>query len=278
MSRLETTFAALRREGRPGLVTYTTAGDPDLPCSARILRALDEAGADVLEVGVPFSDPLADGPVIQRASERALAAGTTLRRTLDLVAEVRPSIRAGIVLFTYANPVMRMGLDDFVDRASAAGVDGVLMLDLPIEEADGLRAALDRTGIDPIFLLSPTTTDARIRRAAALGSGFLYGISRLGVTGARDTVAAGARELVARIRAASELPVALGFGISRPEQVAEVTRWADAAVVGSALVDVIARATPDTAASEAARYVGWLRGAGGAFAATGGAAAAPGGD
>lgn len=279
MSRLETTFAALRRKGRPGLVTYTTAGDPDLPCSARILRALDEAGADVLEVGVPFSDPLADGPVIQRASERALASGATLRRTLDLVAEVRPSIRAGIVLFTYANPVMRMGLDDFVDRASAAGVDGVLMLDLPIEEADGLRAALDGTEIDPIFLLSPTTTDARIRRAAALGSGFLYGISRLGVTGARDTIATGARELVARIRTASELPVALGFGISRPEQVAEVTRWADAAVVGSALVDVIARATPDTAATEAARYVGWLRGTEEAFAVTDGTAASvPDGD
>lgn len=279
MSRLETTFAALRRAGRPGLVTYTTAGDPDLPCSARILRALDEAGADVLEVGVPFSDPLADGPVIQRASERALASGATLRRTLDLVAEVRPSIRAGIVLFTYANPVMRMGLDDFVHRASAAGVDGVLMLDLPIEEADGLRAALDGTEIDPIFLLSPTTTDARIRRAAALGSGFLYGISRLGVTGARARIATGASELVARIRTASELPVALGFGISRPEQVAEVTRWADAAVVGSALVDVIARATPDTAPAEAARYVGWLRGTGGAFAVTGGTTASvPDGD
>ncbi|MXZ72725.1 MAG: tryptophan synthase subunit alpha [Acidobacteria bacterium] len=278
MSRLETTFAALRRAGRPGLVTYTTAGDPDLACSGRILRALDAAGADVLEVGVPFSDPLADGPVIQRASERALSAGATLRRTLSLVADVRPSIRAGIVLFTYANPVIRMGLEDFVDRASAAGVDGVLMLDLPIEEADGLRAALDGSGIDPIFLLSPTTTDARLRRAAALGRGFLYGISRLGVTGARDTIAVGAKALVERIRAASELPVALGFGISRPEQVAEVTRWADAAVVGSALVDVIARATPDTAATEAARYVAWLRGADGAVAVANGTAATAGPD
>ncbi len=260
MSRLETTFAALRQEERPGLVTFTTAGDPDLAHSAEILRALDAAGADVLEVGVPFSDPLADGPVIQRASERALAAGATLRRTLDLVEDVRPSIEAGIVLFTYANPVVRMGLDAFVERAAAVGVDGVLVLDLPIEEADGLRAAVDGTGIDPIFLLSPTTTDERIRRAASLGRGFLYGISRLGVTGARDTIAEGAKTLVERIRAASELPVALGFGISRPEHVAEVTRWADAAVVGSALVNVIARATPDRAASEAARYVRWLRG------------------
>ena len=260
MSRLETTFAAPRQEERPGLVTFTTAGDPDLAHSAEILRALDAAGADVLEVGVPFSDPLADGPVIQRASERALAAGATLRRTLDLVEDVRPSIEAGIVLFTYANPVVRMGLDAFVERAAAVGVDGVLVLDLPIEEADGLRAAVDGTGIDPIFLLSPTTTDERIRRAASLGRGFLYGISRLGVTGARDTIAEGAKTLVERIRAASELPVALGFGISRPEHVAEVTRWADAAVVGSALVNVIARATPDRAASEAARYVRWLRG------------------
>ena len=260
MSRLETTFAALRREGRPGLVTFTTAGDPDLAHSAAILRALDAAGADVLEVGVPFSDPLADGPVIQRASERALAAGATLRRTLDLVEDVRPSVEAGIVLFTYANPVVRMGLDAFVERAAAVGVDGVLVLDLPIEEADALRAAVDGTCIDPIFLLSPTTTDERIRQAASLGRGFLYGISRLGVTGARDTIAGGAKLLVERIRAASELPVALGFGISRPEHVAEVTRWADAAVVGSALVDVIARATPDRAASEAARYVRWLRG------------------
>ena len=264
MSRLQTTFAAVRQRGRPGLVTYITAGDPDLAGSAAILRALDEAGADVLEVGVPFSDPLADGPVIQRASERALAAGATLRRTLDLVAEVRPSIRAGIVLFTYANPVVRMGLDGFVERASGAGVDGVLMLDLPIEEADGLRAALDGTEIGSIFLLSPTTTNERIRRAAKLGKGFLYGISRLGVTGARDTIAEGAEALVARIRAESDLPVALGFGISRPEHVSEVTRWADAAVVGSALVDVIARSQPDRAASEARRYVRWLRGEDGA--------------
>ena len=274
MSRLETIFAALRREGRPGLVTFTTAGDPDLPTSAAILRALDGAGADVLEVGVPFSDPLADGPVIQRASERALAAGATLGRTLDLVAEVRSSVEAGIVLFTYANPVVRMGLETFAGRAAAAGVDGVLVLDLPIEEADGLRAAVDGTGIDPIFLLSPTTTDARIRRAAALGRGFLYGISRLGVTGARDTIADGAEALIARIRAATTLPVALGFGISRPEHVAAVTRWADAAVVGSALVEVVAGAARDEAAPAAARYIRWLRGADDAPEAMGGPAAA----
>lgn len=261
MSRLDDIFARLRAEQRTGLVTFTTAGDPDLGRSAEVLRVLDRAGASVLEVGVPFSDPLADGPVIQRASERALAAGGTLATALDVVAEVRASVGAGIVLFTYANPVLRMGLTEFMARAADAGVDGVLVLDLPIEEADGLRSAAARVGIDPIFLLSPTTTEARIRRAAALGRGFLYGISRLGVTGARATVAAGAQELAARIRAVTDLPIALGFGISRPEHVAEVGRWADAAVVGSALVDVIARTANGDLSGEVERYVRWLSGA-----------------
>lgn len=266
MSRLERTFESLRRSGRRGLVTFTTAGDPDLGRSAEILRTLDRAGADVLEVGVPFSDPLADGPVIQRASERALRAGATLARVLDLVAAVRTDIAAGIVLFSYANPIVRMGTNAFVQRAAAAGVDGVLALDLPIEEADAFREATIGVGIDPIFLLSPTTTDARIRRAAELGRGFLYGISRLGVTGARDAVADGAESLVARIRSATDLPIALGFGISRPEHVVEVGRWADAAVVGSALIDVIARAAPDRLLEDVDRYLRWLRGEAGAAA------------
>ena len=266
MSRLERAFETLRRRGRPGLVTFTTAGDPDLERSADILRALDRAGADVLEVGVPFSDPLADGPVIQRASERALRAGATLARVIELVAAVRSDITAGIVLFTYANPIVRMGTAPFVERAASAGVDGVLVLDLPIEEADRFRDRTIEVGMDPIFLLSPTTTDARIRRAAELGRGFLYGISRLGVTGARDAIATGAEALVARIRSATDLPIALGFGISRPEHVAEVGRWADAAVVGSALVEVIARAAPDRVPDDVERYVRWLRGETGADA------------
>ena len=260
MSRLETTFDTLRYEGRCGLVTFTTAGDPTLERSAEIVCALDRAGADVIEVGVPFSDPLADGPVIQRASERALRAGATLRRVCDMVREVRSSVAAGIVLFTYANPVVRMGLSPFMDRAAAAGVDGVLVIDLPVEEAEELRAAATAVEIDPIFLLSPTTTDARIRRAAALGGGFLYGISRLGVTGARYALASGAEALVRRIRPWTDLPVAVGFGISRPEHVVEVGRWADAAVVGSALVEVIARAAPGFVASDVEQYVRWLRG------------------
>jgi tryptophan synthase alpha chain len=262
-SRITETFARLRAEKRPGLVTYTTAGDPDLPRSAAILEALDRAGADVLEVGVPFSDPLADGPVIQRATERALAAGGSLKASLALIADLRPRVSAPIVVFSYANPLMRMGLDTFARRAAEAGVDGVLALDLPIEEAHGFHQALTGAGLDTIFLLSPTTTDARIRRASELGSGFLYGISRLGVTGARDTVASGASALVGRIRAHTSMPVALGFGISRPEHVTEVCSYADAAVVGSALVSLIAEAGDSPAlVDRVEEYVRWLKGNG----------------
>jgi tryptophan synthase alpha chain len=244
-------------------VTYVTAGDPDLARSGDIILALDRAGADVIEVGVPFSDPLADGPVIQRATERALAAGGSLRSTLALIARIRAHVTAPIVVFSYANPLLRMGVEEFAKTASAAGVDGVLALDLPIEEAGGFRAVLASAGLDTIFLLSPTTTDERIRKAAELGSGFLYGISRLGVTGARERVAVGADTLVQRIRAHTSLPIALGFGISRPEHVAEVTTYADAAVVGSALVALIAEhgSSPDLL-DRVATYIRWLKGVG----------------
>jgi len=241
-SRLTGTFERLRGEQRPGLVTYTTAADPDLARSAEILKALDRAGADVLEVGVPFSDPLADGPVIQRATERALAAGGNLKTALRIIASVRPEVSAPIVVFSYANPLLRLGTSEFARQASAAGVDGVLALDLPIEEAGEFRETMAASGIDTIFLLSPTTSDERIRKAGQLGRGFLYGISRLGVTGTRDQVAAGAPAMVRRIRTFTALPIALGFGISRPEHVAEVGAYADATVVGSALVSLIAEA------------------------------------
>lgn len=262
MSRLAETFARIRTERRPGLVTFTTAGDPDLPRSAEILKALDRAGADVIEVGVPFSDPLADGPVIQRATERGLAAGGSLRTALAMIAGVRPDIAAPIVVFSYANPLLRLGIGTFARQAAEAGVDGVLALDLPIEEAGEFRETLASSGIDTIFLLSPTTTDARIQKAAELGSGFLYGISRLGVTGARAQVASGAEAMVRRIRAHTTMPIALGFGISQPEHVAEVCAYADAAVVGSALVSVVgeAGATPDLI-PRVENYVRWLRGA-----------------
>ena len=258
--RLAAAFGRIRAQQAPGLVTYVTAGDPDLPRTAGILRALDRAGADVLEVGVPFSDPLADGPVIQRATERALVSGTTLSGVLDLLERVRSEIRAPFVVFSYANPILRLGAERFADRARAAGVDGVLVLDLPIEEADDFRNMLAARGIDTILLLSPTTTDERLRKAAALGSGFLYAISRLGVTGARDQIAAGAQEMVQRIRRVSDLPVALGFGISKPEHVREVGQWADAAVVGSALVSVIADAgDADDLNTRVEEYVRWLK-------------------
>jgi tryptophan synthase alpha chain len=260
MSRLEAAFDALRAGGRTGLVTYVTAGDPDLERSALVLQALDRSGADVLEVGVPFSDPVADGPVIERAAERARAAGGTLSTTLELVARVRRSVRAPIVLFTYVNPLLAMGERAFAERAKDAGVDGVLALDLPVGEADSFRRTLASAGIDTIFLLSPTTTDARIERAAALGRGFLYVISRLGVTGARATLPGSARDLVARIRSKTTLPIALGFGLSSPEHVRQAGEWADAAVVGSALVSVIAEyaGSPDLT-DRVEGFVRWLK-------------------
>jgi tryptophan synthase alpha chain len=260
MSRLQEVFSAPRQRR---LITYSTAGDPDSSTSARILIALAQAGAAVLEVGVPFSDPVADGPVIQRASERALAGGMTLRGTLDLVRTVRKSVDTPIVLFTYANPVVRMDATVFARDARAAGVDGVLILDYPVEEAGPLRALLIGAGLDPVFLISPTTTDARIQRSGELGRGFLYVISRLGVTGARERLAADVAGLVARVRAHSTLPVAVGFGISSPEQVAEACESADAAVVGSALVSVIEKYGAEhggsgDVAERAGEYVRWL--------------------
>ena len=261
MPRIADTFARLRASRSPGLVAYVTAGDPNLERTAEILVELSANGADVIEVGVPFSDPLADGPVIQRASERALASRTTLRSTLATIARTRDRIAAPIVLFTYVNPIVRMGEDAFVSAAAAAGVDGVLVLDLPVEEAGTFRDRLVAAGLDPIFLLSPTTTDDRIRASAELGRGFLYVISRLGVTGVRDRLANDAEPLVRRIRAQSDLPLALGFGISTPEQVAQVGQWADAAVVGSALVNVIAQhGASASVAAKAGEYVRWLKG------------------
>jgi tryptophan synthase alpha chain len=261
MARIADAFDRIRTTQRPGLVAYVTAGDPDLARTAEILIALSTNGADVIEVGVPFSDPLADGPVIQRASERALASRTTLRGTLRMIADTRDRIAAPIVLFTYVNPIVRMGEEAFVTAAAAAGVDGVLVLDLPVEEAGPFRDRLVAAGLDPIFLLSPTTTDARIRASAEMGSGFLYVISRLGVTGARAQLGTDAEPLLGRIRALSNLPLAVGFGISTPEQVAQVGRWADAAVVGSALVNVIAEQGSSAAVAEkAGAYVRWLKG------------------
>lgn len=261
MSRIDAAFRELRAAGRIGLVTYVTAGDPDIERSREILVRLDRAGADVLEVGVPFSDPLADGPVIQRATERALAGGANLDKVLKMIGDVRPLVNAPIVLFTYANPILRMGLDRFVSRAKAVGVDGVLTLDVPPEESEEIRSAYSHARIDTIFLLSPTTEPERIRRASALGTGFLYGISRLGVTGAREDMAASTRELAQRVRKETGMPLAIGFGLSRPEHVRAVGELADAAVVGSALVNVIAEHGQSAELmNEVERYIRWLKG------------------
>jgi tryptophan synthase alpha chain len=263
VSRIAEVFQRLQQEQRTGLITYVTAGDPSLARTADVLFGLERAGADIIELGVPFSDPLADGPVIQRATERALRAGTTLDGVLALVTDVRPTLGVPLVLFTYANPVARMGFERFAQRAAEAGVDGVLTLDLPLEEAGELHRLLDGAGIDTILLLSPTTSVARIRLAGELGRGFLYGISRLGVTGARSEVAEGARELAARIRREASLPLALGFGVSHPDHVQQIGRLADAAVVGSGLVQVMADAGDTEALVPAVeQYVRWLRGTG----------------
>ena len=252
----------LKAAGRPGLVTYITAGDPSLARTRDLLFALARAGADVIELGVPFSDPLADGPVIQRATERALAAGTTLDAVLGLVADVRAELR-------HADRAVHLCQPDrcaWASRSSPiapprAGVDGVLLLDVPIEEAGEVQGLLDARGIDTIFLLSPTTTPERIRDAARLGRGFLYAISRLGVTGVRDRLADGADALVARIRRETSLPLALGFGISHPDHVRAVGRWADAAVVGSGLVQVIAECGDSPSlVPRVEGYVRWLTG------------------
>jgi tryptophan synthase alpha chain len=261
MSRLDQAFLTMRDEGRTGLVAYVTAGDPALERTPGILAALERGGADVIELGIPFSDPLADGPVIQRASERALRAGTTLDRALDMLASIRGDLSVPIVVFTYANPLLRLGPRYFASKAAEAGVDGVLVLDLPIEEAGSLRQTLSGAGLDTIFLLSPTTSRERIQRAAALGSGFLYGIARLGVTGARATLSADAAALAARVREVTAMPLAMGFGVSTPEHVVEIGGFADAAVVGSAIVGLIAE-SGNSAGLETrlAEYVRWLTG------------------
>lgn len=261
-ARLASAFEGLRGRGRGGLVTYLTAGDPDADRSVALLESVAAAGADVLEVGVPFSDPLADGPVIQRATERALAGGMTLRGALDVIRRARRQVDAPIVVFTYANPVLRMGIDAFTSEAAGAGVDGVLVLDVPVEESGPLRDAIVRSNMDPIFLISPTTADARIRKAAELGRGFLYLISRLGVTGMRERLPEDVAQLAARVRACTDLPVALGFGIARPEHVAEACRVADAAVVGSALVQVVAEhGSNGDLCERVSEHVRWLKSA-----------------
>jgi len=242
-TRIQQRFAALREAGELGIVAYLTAGDPSLDATLEFVLALADAGADVMELGVPFSDPLADGPTIQRASERALKSGTTLAGVLDLVRRIRKTSEVPLVLFSYFNPILQMGIEKFASAAEAAGADGVLATDLTLEESEDYRRVLRAHHLDAIFLGAPTSTDERLAKIANCSSGFLYLISRTGVTGAKDTLPDDLPALLRRARAASKLPLAVGFGISLPGHVSLLGGLADAAVVGSALVAEIANAT-----------------------------------
>lgn len=247
MSRIKETFDRLDQVGRKGFIPFVTAGDPDLATSLRIVEKLAECGADIIELGVPFSDPMADGPTIQRSSQRALEGGTTLRDVLDLARQLRRHSDVALVLFSYLNPVLRFGVDKFADEASDAGVDGVLFTDVVEDEAASLSKQLGERDIDLISLIAPTTTDERLANICANSRGFIYAVSRAGVTGARDSMSADAERLVDRARAVTDLPIAVGFGISTRQQVQDVWRYADAAVVGSAIVAEIEKAIHDPA-------------------------------
>jgi tryptophan synthase alpha chain len=245
-------------ERKPELVAYVTCGDPDLATTRDIVLAMIRAGAAVIELGVPFSDPVADGPVIQRASERALKHGTSLEQVLKLAAEIREQSQSvGLIVFTYLNPILRMGLDRFCKIARLAGVDGVLVTDLPVEEAGSYLGEMEKNELAPIFLAAPTSTDDRLKRIAAASNGFVYAVSRTGVTGARKQLPEDAQALVRRLRKRTKLPIAVGFGISTAEQFAAVGGYADAAVVGSAIVDIIER-NPRNEAQSVAEFVGRL--------------------
>jgi len=239
MSRIRETFASLKRGGRGGFIPFITAGDPDIATTELLLIELAAAGADIIELGVPFSDPVADGEVIQRASERALRNGVTLRDALACAARAKQRIDVPIVLFSYFNPLLKFGEQKLAKEAKQAGVDGVLVTDLIPEEAQSWTETLVQFDLDPIFLVAPTTSDERLARIAQQASGFIYAVSRAGVTGARDEMSRDAEALVKRVRSVGDLPVAVGFGISTAEQVHEVWRFADAAVIGSAIVSQI---------------------------------------
>jgi tryptophan synthase alpha chain len=249
--RIATRFRELSRSGELGLVAYITAGDPSLAASEKIVLAAADAGADVVELGVPFSDPVADGPTIQRASERALRSGTTLAGVLDLVRRLRARAQVPLVLFSYFNPILQMGIEKFADAAASAGADGALTTDLTPEESAEYRTALRSRGLDTIFLAAPTSTDARLKLIASVSSGFLYVISRTGVTGTRESLPEELPGLVRRVRKFTSLPIAVGFGISLPTHVTVLGGIADAAVVGSAIVSEIEKAGSANAAAKA---------------------------
>jgi tryptophan synthase alpha chain len=258
VSRITDTLAACRAEGRAALIPFLTAGDPDMGTTRRLLRAMVDAGADIIELGVPFSDPMADGPVLQRSSGRALAAGTTLVRVLELVAETRRDLGVPIVLFGYYNPLLRYGLEAIARDAQAAGVDGVLCVDLPPEEAGPLRHQLDAVGIDLISFLASTTPPPRVRMIARQAAGFLYFVSVLGVTGPRAELPADLPELVRRVHAVTDVPVAVGFGVQSAEQAGWVAGFADGVIVGSAIARLVEEHAGNDCVAPVAEFVGGL--------------------
>lgn len=241
-TRISRLFERLRGQRQAALIVYLTAGDPSLERTVSLVEALEAGGADLIELGVPFSDPIADGPVIQRACQRALKAGATLARILDTAARIRARSEIPLLLFSYLNPVLRYGFEAAARDAASAGVDGFLLTDLSVEEAGEYVAALRRAGLDTVFLAAPTSTDERLRLVARHSSGFVYLVSRTGVTGEREALSEYVGRLIERLRAMTQLPLAVGFGISRPEQAAAAARMADGVVVGSAFVRIVEQA------------------------------------
>ncbi|MDA1233477.1 MAG: tryptophan synthase subunit alpha [Acidobacteria bacterium] len=239
MNRIDLAFERLRREKMRGLIAYLTAGDPSPDRTVELVLALERGGADIIELGVPFSDPTADGPVIQRASDRALKAGTTFVKVLDMIRELRKRSQIPIVVFSYLNPILRYGFERFATDAAAAGADGALLTDLNVEAAEPYLSEMQSHDLMPVFLVSQTTSPDRLQQVAKASGGFLYLVSTAGVTGVRDTIASGALPLVERARAATDLPLALGFGLSKKEHMQAIAPYADAAIVGSAFMRVV---------------------------------------
>jgi len=261
VSRIEEKFAALKRSKQKALIPFVTAGDPDFATSLKILRSVDESGADLIEVGVPFSDPMADGPTIQRASGRALKAGATLARVLDLVGEFRRFSQTPVILFGYYNPFFRYGLERLAESARARGVDAVLCVDLPPEESHDLEWALKKAGLDLIFLLAPTSGSARAKLVSKRGRGFVYYVSVLGVTGARAQFASGLHKGIADLRRLVALPVCVGFGVSTPAQAAWLAAFSDGVVVGSALINAMENRPKKAWPKAAGNFIAELKGA-----------------
>ena len=260
VSRIAATFETLRREGRKALIPFVTAGDPSPASAVPVMHALVEGGADVIELGVPFSDPMADGPAIQRSSERALKQGVSLKNVIGYVAEFRrTNTTTPVVLFGYANPIEAMGTEHFADAAKSAGADGVLIVDYPPEEAQDMVALLDARGLDTIFLLSPTTTDERLREVAALGRGYLYYVSLKGVTGAAHIDLADVSRRLARIRTFTKLPVGVGFGIRDPQTARRIAGVSDAVVIGSRLVEEIESSRPGDVSTRVSAFMRGIR-------------------